>query len=324
MWKVCEWLPTRGVSLTQVWEYHHTALFIQASLEAHALSEEGWQTSAIHKNLSSWHSSPRGLKPEMPPMRVLSGPYIPPSITLSSFPHHFCPVFHPPCGSAGKESACKAGDLDSIPGWGRSPREGNGYPLQYSGLENPMDCKVHRVIKGRTWLSDFHFDAPLLWSRLPCSVWTVGLRKEWWKLGRVTEWTLNSSVRGLILFYSRSQETITCGPNLTHHLWFFGVLVFFFKPHCRASGILASHPGIRPMPTVVEVWSPNHWIARGFSTISFYKVLLEHSQTHLFTLCFHGYFCATMAELSSWDRNLWLPKTKIFTIWTLTEIFVKL
>ena len=88
----------KGICLTQEWEYHHTALFIQASLEAHALSEEGWQTSAIHKNLSSWHSSPRGLKPEMPPMRVLSGPYIPPSITLSSFPHHFCHVFHPPCG----------------------------------------------------------------------------------------------------------------------------------------------------------------------------------------------------------------------------------
>jgi len=41
-----------------------------------------------------------------------------------------------PCGSAGKESACKAGDLGSIPGLGRSPGEGKGYPLQYSGLEN--------------------------------------------------------------------------------------------------------------------------------------------------------------------------------------------
>ena len=40
------------------------------------------------------------------------------------------------CGSAGKESACNAGDLGLIPGLGRSPREGNGYPLQYSGLEN--------------------------------------------------------------------------------------------------------------------------------------------------------------------------------------------
>ena len=44
-----------------------------------------------------------------------------------------------PCGSAGKESACNAGDLGSIPGMGRSPGEGKGYPLQYSGLENSMD-----------------------------------------------------------------------------------------------------------------------------------------------------------------------------------------
>ena len=44
-----------------------------------------------------------------------------------------------PGGSAGKESACKEGDLDSILGLGRSPGEGDGYPLQYSGLENSMD-----------------------------------------------------------------------------------------------------------------------------------------------------------------------------------------
>ena len=48
-------------------------------------------------------------------------------------------------GSAGKESACNVGDLGSIPGLGRFPGEGKGYPLQYSGLENSMDCIVHRV-----------------------------------------------------------------------------------------------------------------------------------------------------------------------------------
>ena len=62
-----------------------------------------------------------------------------------------------PCGSAGKESACNAGDLGLIPGLGRSPGEGKGYPLQYSGLENPMDCIVHGVAKSRTQLSNFHF-----------------------------------------------------------------------------------------------------------------------------------------------------------------------
>ena len=44
-----------------------------------------------------------------------------------------------PGGSEGEESARNAGDLGSVPGWGRSPREGNGYPLQYSWLENSMD-----------------------------------------------------------------------------------------------------------------------------------------------------------------------------------------
>ena len=47
-----------------------------------------------------------------------------------------------PGGSAGKESTCNAGDLSSIPGLGRSPGEGNGYPLQYSGLENSRDYIV--------------------------------------------------------------------------------------------------------------------------------------------------------------------------------------
>ena len=44
-----------------------------------------------------------------------------------------------PCSSAGKKSACNMRDLGSIPGLGRSPGEGKGYPLQYAGLENPMD-----------------------------------------------------------------------------------------------------------------------------------------------------------------------------------------
>ena len=57
---------------------------------------------------------------------------------------------------SGKESACNAGDLDSVPGLGRSPGEAKGYPLQYSGLENSMDCIVHGVKKSRTRLSDFH------------------------------------------------------------------------------------------------------------------------------------------------------------------------
>ena len=62
-----------------------------------------------------------------------------------------------PSGSADKESACNAGDLGSIPGLGRCPGEGTIYPLQFSSLENSMDCIVHWVVKSGTRLSDFHF-----------------------------------------------------------------------------------------------------------------------------------------------------------------------
>ena len=53
-------------------------------------------------------------------------------------------------GSAGKESACNAGHLGSIPGLGRSPGEGQDYRVQYSVLENSMDCIVHGIAKSWT------------------------------------------------------------------------------------------------------------------------------------------------------------------------------
>ena len=67
-----------------------------------------------------------------------------------------------PSSSEVKASACNVGELGSIPGLGRSPGEGNGNPLQYSCLENPMDrgawwAAVHGVAKSRTRLSDFTF-----------------------------------------------------------------------------------------------------------------------------------------------------------------------
>ena len=70
-----------------------------------------------------------------------------------------CPIFPLgfSCGSAGKESTCSAGHLGSIPGLGRSPGEEKSYPLQYSDLENTMDCIVHGVTKSQTRLSNFHF-----------------------------------------------------------------------------------------------------------------------------------------------------------------------
>ena len=81
---------------------------------------------------------------------VLAGPHIcVPVCLLLGFPG----------GSAGKEFASSVGDLGLIPGFVWSPGEGNNYKLQYSGLENSMDCiyTVHGVAKSRTWLSSFPF-----------------------------------------------------------------------------------------------------------------------------------------------------------------------
>ena len=70
-----------------------------------------------------------------------------------------------PSGSDGKKSTCNAGDLGSIPGSGRSPGEGSGYPLKYSYLENPMDrgawrATVHMVTKSQTQMGLVHWDDP--------------------------------------------------------------------------------------------------------------------------------------------------------------------
>ena len=88
-----------------------------------------------------------------------------------------------PCGSADKESTCNVGDLGLIPGLGRPPGEGKGYPFQYSGLENSMNCIVYGVTKSWTGLSDFHFTSlsssssliSTLLLILPSSLWECAL-----------------------------------------------------------------------------------------------------------------------------------------------------
>ena len=87
-----------------------------------------------------------------------------------------------PDNSAGKESSCHAGDLGLIPGLGRSPGEGKGYPLQYSDMENSMDCVVHGVTTSRTWLSNFHF--LLSWLHSPSST-VLCIASLWLPLSRI-------------------------------------------------------------------------------------------------------------------------------------------
>ena len=80
-------------------------------------------------------------------------------VDCPGFESQLCHLLGFPGGSESKESACNAGDLGSMPGSGRSPGEGNGYPFQYSCLENPMDrgtwqATVHGVTKSQTRLGN--------------------------------------------------------------------------------------------------------------------------------------------------------------------------
>ena len=90
-----------------------------------------------------------------------------------------------PGGSDSKESACNAGDPGSIPGSGRSPGEGNGYPLRYSYLEIRMDrgawqATVHGVTKNQTWWSNQHFHFHFFHHRYNCPDVQFKLKKATW------------------------------------------------------------------------------------------------------------------------------------------------
>ena len=147
--------------------------------EAHRLVRRG---SSIVTSMVQWHAWELGPRPHS-----LGTPWLYPAV--DSVPCLVLPVIGPlqerlwwpfllqvidisgspkttasalqgfPGGSEVKASACNAGDLGSTPGLGRSPGEGNGNPLQYSCLENPMDggawwATAHGVSKSRSWLSD--------------------------------------------------------------------------------------------------------------------------------------------------------------------------
>ena len=124
-----------------------------------------------------------------------------------------------PGGSAGKESTCNAGDLGSIPGLGRSPGEGKGYPLQYCGLENSTDCIVPGVAKSWTRVSDSHFS---LFKRRQQLHFILSSQKCWEQIA------LN--------------EHRACPPSTTNHqgvrsssvasmIWWYGLLLCILLIH---------------------------------------------------------------------------------------------
>ena len=100
-----------------------------------------------HSRLPCLSPSPRACSNSYPFCR-----WCHPTIMSSATPFSSCLQSFP----AGKESTCNAGDPALIPGLGRSPREGKGFPFQYCGLDNSMNYTVHRVTKSLTRLSNFH------------------------------------------------------------------------------------------------------------------------------------------------------------------------
>ena len=105
-----------------------------------------------------------------------------------------------PGSSAGKEASCKEGELGLIPGLRRSPGEGNSYPLQYSGLENSMDCIAPGVLMSGTQLSDFHFHFhmwTLSWGMWPSSLTRNQMGPLHWERGVLATGQARKSLEGI-------------------------------------------------------------------------------------------------------------------------------
>ena len=141
-----------------------------------------------------------------------------------------------PRGSDGKLPACNAGDPGSIPGWGRSPAEGNGNPLQYSCLENPMDrgawwAIVHGVEKSWTQLSDF-----------TCTFFTMYFKYSPFPLDSIVTFFIGGccccSVAQSCLTLCDPMDCSRPGLSVPHHLPKFAQV----HVHCISDAIQPSHP----------------------------------------------------------------------------------
>ena len=143
------------------------------SFPVHQFLTQGLNPCLLH--LLHWQV---GSLPLVPPGKLSNGM----SIYLFLFIYIYANIWGFPGGSEVKVSACNAGDLGSIPGSGKSPEEGNGNPLQYSCLENPMDggawwATVHRIAKSRTRLSNFTFT--FTFCKHICYIKTTQVREEY-------------------------------------------------------------------------------------------------------------------------------------------------
>ena len=151
--------------------------------------------------LTGWISlQSKGLSRVFSNTTVQKHQFFRPQLSLSSNSHIHMGF---PCGSAGKESACSVGDLGLTPGLGRSLGEGNGYPCQYPGLENSVDCIVHGVAKSQTQLNELYcLSQPYMTTGK-----TIALTR-WIFIGKVTSLLFSTPSRLVIAFLPRSKHLL--------------------------------------------------------------------------------------------------------------------
>ena len=209
-----------------------------------------------------------------------------------------------PDSSVGKESASSAGDLGLIPGLGRSPGEGKGHPLQYSDLENSMDCIIHGVTKSWTRLTTFTF---CLFSsvqssrsvvsdslrpherqhaRPPCPSPTPGVYSNWCSLSRWCHPAISSFV---VPFSSCLQSLPASGSFPMSQL---------FASGSRSIGAAAS-ASVLPMNT--QDWCPLGWAG----WISFQSKGLSRVFSNI-TVQKHQFFGAQLSSQSNSHIHTWL------------------
>ena len=144
----------QGLWLQQNWEVWH----VSSTIEPPSRKPTNWRT-IIPKKFSHCCESSR-VHSRFPNLGIRKKNWEPlGNLTLKASLDSYTELTQDfPCGAAGKESACNVGDLGSIPGLGRSPGERKGYPLQYSSLENSMNCiSVGSQIVGHDWATfTFH------------------------------------------------------------------------------------------------------------------------------------------------------------------------
>ena len=152
-----------------------------------------------------------------------------------------------PCGSAGKESICNAGDLGSIPVLGWSPGKGKGYPLQYSGLENSMDCTVHGVSRSRTRLSDFYYF--VIYQETP-SFPVLLVRRDGSKVKNNLSLSLSLFFCFLFLFFGLTAQQV--GLSFPTRDW-------ACAPYSGSESRLVVSDSLRPHGLCIEFSRPEYW-----------------------------------------------------------------